>query len=128
MAGNNAICRMDSLKPSDFHSEIDLGREVNDGGAEMLRAPKGGKKRKVYPVLYIENVEGLPMLPKEGCAMVKFRRTRMSVEENGNGDESGGVTLEIRRLCLSDDMEDSEDLEGAMKKAFKSETDDEDED
>jgi len=89
-----------------------------------------GKSRKIYPTLYIDAVPGLEDLPKEGCMMVKFRRTRMSIETPEDGDEKAGVTLEIRRLCLPEDMEgDGEkDLASVMDgKMDDDESEDEDE-
>lgn len=108
---------------SEYPVEIDLGRKDEFGPANPVSPPTGkkGKARVFYPTLYIEGVEGMPSLPKEGCMMVKFRRKRMSVDENMDGKETTGVTLEIRKLCLSDDMaeEGDDEMQSAMKKFAK---------
>lgn len=104
--------------------EIDLGRAESDmamPASLSSGSAKKGKKRIYYPTLYIENVEGLPALPKEGCIMVKFRRKSMRVDENMDGKESAGMTLEIQKLCLPEDMiEDAgDDMESALKQFAK---------
>lgn len=106
------------MNDSNFPHEIDLGREEPDYGApKPVETESPRKARKFYPTLYIDAIEGMPALPKEGCMMVKFRRKRMSVEENMDGKETAGMTLEIRKLCLPEDMaEEGEDMQDAMKK------------
>lgn len=104
---------------SEFPVEIDLGREIKDmpmpANAEA-QSGKRGKPRKFYPTLYIEAVPGLEDLPKEGCIMVKYRRTRLSVETPEDGDDKAGVTLEIHRICMPKDMEEEgrKDLASVM--------------
>jgi hypothetical protein len=83
---------------------------------------------------------GLEQLPKEGCMLVEFRRKRLSIEEGADGEETAGVTLELRSICLpedggamdgEDDGEGSSDMETAMRNAMKkstSENEDEDDD
>lgn len=103
-----------------FPNEIDLGRKEPDGMA--VTAPSVGKKGKArifYPTLYIDSVPGLDQLPKEGCMMVRFRRTRLSLEEGRDGKETAGATLEIRALCLPEG--DGETLEDAFAKLGKGE-------
>jgi hypothetical protein len=102
-----------------FPHQIDLGRDEPDYGPAAIPAETESprKTRKFYPTLYIDAIEGMPALPKEGCMMVKFRRKRMSVEENMDGKETSGMTLEIRKLCLPEDMaEEGDDMQDAMKK------------
>jgi len=106
------------MNDSAYSNEIDLGRKEPDLGEIKPASPAGkkGKPRVFYPSLYIDNVEGIPSLPKEGRMLVEFRRKRMSVEENMDGKETAGVTLEIRKLCLPEDMaEEGDDMASAMK-------------
>src|SRR5690348_1422977 len=109
---------------AEYPVEIDLGRK-EPGMNAVDPKPNGGKKTKprtFYPTLYIENIEGMPALPKEGCMMVKFRRKRMSVDEDMDGKETAGMTLEIRKLCLPEDMADeADDMQSAMKQFAKGE-------
>lgn len=112
-----------SERDAAFPVHVDLGRKEDAMNMATERAPSGkkAKSRVYYPTLYIENVEGLPALPKEGCILVKFRRKSMRVEENMDGKETAGVTLEIQSLCLPEDMagEDDGDMESAMKEFAK---------
>lgn len=112
------------MNEADFPVNIDLGRKETDMGGPLSPETVKGKKSKpriFYPTLYIDGVEGMPSLPKEGCMMIKFRRKRMSVEENMDGKETGGVTLEIQSLCLPEDMggDDGDDMASAMKRFAK---------
>jgi hypothetical protein len=60
---------------------------------------------------------GLEQLPKEGCMLVEFRRKRLTLEENGDGEETAGVTLELRAICLQE--EESEDAAESLEDAFR---------
>jgi len=127
-----------------FPITIELGKSMGDGMSSgpvdvMPSKKKGekGKERKFYPTVYIDSMPGLEQLPKEGCMLVEFRRKRLSIEENSDGEDTTGVTLELRSICLpegggsEDDDEDSSDMETAMRNAMKkttSEKDDEDDD
>lgn len=105
--------------------EVDLGRkepEMRDVAVSPSPSGKKPKTRIFYPTLYIDGVEGMPSLPKEGIALVHFRRKRMSVEENYDGKETSGVTLEIQKLCLPEEAgDDSDDMESQMAKFAKGE-------
>lgn len=113
----------ESERNAAFPVHVDLGRKEPDMGLAIAPAPsdKKGKfkPRVMYPTLYIDSAEGMPALPKEGCMLVEFRRKRMSVEENLDGKETSGVTLEIRALCLPDEAEEGDDMESAMKRFAK---------
>lgn len=110
----------DKAREAAFPVHVDLGREESSTGniANPVEDSPGGKKGKpriYYPTLYIDSAD-LPFLPKEGCMLVEFRRKRMSVEEGSDGEDTTGVTLEIQRLCLPENMDDGDDMETAMKK------------
>ena len=130
-----------------FPVHIDLGKSMGDmktsGPMDAIPSKKKGEKggkakeRKFYPTVYIDSMPGLEQLPKEGCMLVEFRRKRLSIEENIEGDETAGVTLELRAICLPEDgggmsdndSEGASDMETAMRNAMKkttSEKDDED--
>jgi hypothetical protein len=97
----------DKEREAYFPVHIELGKKESEiGGTEMPRPPgtKRGKSRKFYPTIYIDSTPGLEQLPKDGCMLVEFRRKRISIEENGDGDDAAGVTLEIHALCLPADM------------------------
>ena len=86
---------------SAFPNEVDLAREVPDYGSSLEAGPSKPKKmRKDYPSLYISGVEGLESMPKEGWALIYYKRRRLSLEENKDGDETSGADLEIQEICL----------------------------
>lgn len=123
----------ESEREKAFPIHIDLGRK--ESGMAMPAMPAGAKKGKArtyYPTVYIDAIPGLEQLPKEGCMLVEFRRKRLSIEEGADGEDTAGVTLEIRALCLPEEMaeEAMDDLASALDRVAngtKDETDYEDE-
>lgn len=100
-----------------FPIHIELGEKADD----IEITPKGvkkGKKRVVYPTLYIANVDGLQNIPAEGCMLVDFKRRNLSVNENSNGETTASVELEIRTICLEEEEED-EDTDDMIDKMYK---------
>lgn len=115
------------MQSSDYSHEIDLGRKEPDYSSLSPVTPEKPKKmRTYYPTLYIEGVPGLEALPKEGCMMVKFSRKRLSLEEDREGEEKTGATLEIRSICLPEG--DGETLEDAFSKMAHDDDEEEAED
>ena len=102
-----------------FPVHIDLGHKVGDTSMPMVvgMKSKGAKPRMYYPRVYIDSLPGLEQLPKEGCMLVEFVRTKLSVNTPTEGKETTGVELELRALCLPEDME--EDLAETLSDAFK---------
>ena len=124
---------------SAFPVKIDLGHKESADMAIPMSSEstkgKRGKPRTFYPTLYVDAVEGLEQLPKEGYMLVKFRRKSLRIDEDKDGKEKAGVTLEIRQLCLPEDMagEGADDLDAVLSRYGKDaakpeETDEEDED
>ncbi len=108
---------MQHYKGEDFPIEIDLGKTPDE--RDMPVSVEGGKKAKrkpYYPTLYINGVEGLAGLPKEGCALIEFRRNRLSVDTPEDGKDSGSVELQIKKICL---MEPGDDDGGSLADAIK---------
>jgi hypothetical protein len=106
-----------------FPVHIELGQTMGPPGVPMP-VKEGGKPRKYYPSVYIDVMPGLEKLPKEGCMLVEFKRQRLTIEEDKDGEDTAGVTLELRRICLAEDAgEDDEDaphdLESAMSQYGK---------
>lgn len=106
---------------SEFPNEINLGRTetVPDYAAKEDSPPT--KKRTYYPSLYISGVQGLGDLPKEGYALIYFKRKRLSITEGadcgsipcspmdeptGKEETSYSADLEIQEICLPDDESD----------------------
>jgi|HubBroStandDraft_3_1064219.scaffolds.fasta_scaffold196732_1 hypothetical protein len=107
---------------SEFPNEIKLGRteKVPDYSADKEETPT--KTKTYYPTLYISGVDGLGDLPKEGYALIYFRRKSLSITE---GKDCGPIPcgpmdpdtsdrdkttysadLEIQELCLPDGESD----------------------
>lgn len=119
-------------RETEFPVHIDLGKKESAmGGSLAMQANPSGKKgkpRTVYPTAYIDNVPGLEALPKEGCMLVEFRRTRLNIDTPENGEDTAGVTIELRRICLPEG-EDMEDEYGpkTLARAFDGKTESEEE-
>jgi hypothetical protein len=60
-----------------------------------------------YPSVYLENIEGLPMIPEEGTITFKFKRRSVSATKRDAGESTVTVTLDLTSL---------EDVTGAAKK------------
>lgn len=106
-----------------FPVHIDLGKKEVGMNATNPGSPSGkkGKPRTYYPTVYIDSVPGLGQLPKEGCILIKYRRTRLSIDEDASGEETTGATIEIHALCLPENMAEyaMDDLESVLKNAGK---------
>lgn len=111
-----------------FPIHIELGDEATE--LELTsKGPKKGKKRMVYPALYIANVEGLEQIPEEGCMLVDFKRRNLSINKNEKGDTTASVELEVRTICLEEETdEDTDDMIDKMYKKAKRVVGDDDED
>ena len=101
---------------SEFPNEIDLGKKPNETGP-MVMPDKGGKNRKYYPTLYLSDIPGLEGLPEEGEAIIYFHRRGLTIRKPAADEAKKGrktevsVDLEIRRICLKDTEEDSNESE-----------------
>lgn len=117
-----------------FPVKIDLGRKESRDMAIPMSAEstkgKRGKPRTFYPSLYVDAIEGLDQLPKDGYMLVKFRRKSLRIDEDMDGKEKAGVTLEIRQLCLPEDMaeEGADDLDAVLSRYGKAANDTEESD
>lgn len=104
----------------DFPNEIDLGStppEVAD--TPVGKNQKGAKPKKFYPSLYISNVEGLEGLPKEGQALIYFKRRRLTQSTTDEGEDHS-ADLEITKICLPEGvLSEYEDGEDSFDKAAR---------
>lgn len=113
----------------EFPNEIDLGRTEKVPVAVGETEKPKTKTKKFYPSLYISGVKGLEGLPKDGYALIKFKRKRLSVTEGDDSgpfdtssdedDESRDTTtysadLEVTELCLPDESESDGDMESSI--------------
>jgi len=129
----------ESEREAAFPIHIELGSKRPEMlGVSVMKAEKEDKPKKVYPRLFLSNIEGLDKLPEEGCMLVDFKRKHMTVSKNDEDEPTHSVELEIRTICLQDDESDDPDdiidemTAKVMKKKNRNEdydsSDDEDED
>lgn len=99
-----------------FPVHIELGHEAE--GIEMSsKGIKKGKKRTIYPSLYIGGVDGIDEIPEEGCMLVHFKRRNLTVNKNDKGESNASVDLEIHTICLEE--ESDEDHDDIIDKMYK---------
>lgn len=60
---------------------------------------KKGKSKPMYPSLYISGVDNLEDLPREGYALIHFKRRSMTMGER-DGEECCSADLEIHEIRL----------------------------
>ena len=107
---------------SQFPVEIDLGMtptatiEISDMG--MKKSAKAMKP--MYPSLYIHGADNLDKLPKEGYALVYYKRRALTQTETERGSETS-ADLEIQEICAPEMSvdEDKADLESGLKSMAK---------
>jgi hypothetical protein len=119
---------------SEFPNEIDLGRTEEVPDYADAKEETKTKKRTYYPTLYVRGVDGLGDLPKEGYALIYFKRKSLSITEGkdcgpgpcmaGDPESSKDETtysaeLEIHELCLpeEDDSDMGDNLDKMAQKA-----------
>ena len=107
---------------SQFPVEIDLGMTptatIEISGMGMKKSAKAMKP--MYPTLYINAAENLDKLPKEGYALVYYKRRALTQTEDDGGMHTS-ADLEIQEICapeMSAD-DDKSDLESGLKSMAK---------
>ena len=107
---------------SQFPVEIDLGMTptatIEISGMGMKKSAKAMKP--MYPTLYINAAENLDKLPKEGYALVYYKRRALTQTESESGMDMS-ADLEIQEICapeMSAD-DDKSDLESGLKSMAK---------
>lgn len=117
---------------------IDLGEPMETMGAEIITEMP--KKEYHYPSLYFENAEELSKLPKEGTAMIHFKKVMEKKETMmRDGKETKRHCVELQICGIKPDKaskveeeykEEKEDDEDAIEmglKAAEGEMEDEEE-
>ena len=90
---------------------LDCGREC-----ESLKvSPEAGEAeeatRKIYPTLYLSDLEGLEDIPDSGEMTIKFsRKSRTITRETEEGETKNevSVSLEIKSITFDDSQGDKE--------------------
>lgn len=107
------------MNSSDFPNKIDLAMSPPSMPLDAT-SPKGKKTppKPMYPSLYISGVDGLEGMPKEGYAMIYFKRRSVTIGEGDEGDPKHSADLEIQEICLPNTTPEEEEMD--MKDAMKS--------
>ena len=81
---------------------------------------KKGKSKPMYPSLYISGVKNIEDLPREGYALIHFKRRSMTMGER-DGEECCSADLEIHEIRLPEKgtAEEMGDMEDAMTSLAK---------
>lgn len=79
-------------------------------------AGKKGKSKPMYPSLYITGAKNLESLPREGYALIHFKRRSVTMGER-DGEECCSADLEIHEIRLpeKDSVEEMGDIGDALK-------------
>lgn len=101
-----------------FPISIDLAIQPKDMVMDMampMSSSKGGKSKPIYPSLYISGVENLDALPREGYALIHFKRRSMTVGDR-DGESCCSADLEIHEIKLPEagSDEDTGDMADAL--------------
>ncbi len=78
----------DKEREQAFPVHIELGTKGSDYPMPASPSGKKGKPKMHYPTVYIDSVPGLENLPEEGCMLVDYRRTRLTLETPEDGKDS----------------------------------------
>lgn len=102
----------------DFPVSIDL--EVSVPEMDMPMSTKGKKQRKIYPSLYISGASRLEDLPREGYALIHFKRRSVTLGDR-DGEECCSAELEVHEIRLPEkgSGEEMGDVADAMKSLAK---------
>lgn len=102
----------------DFPVSIDL--EITPPKGVVIMGDKKGASKPMYPSLYISGATGLESLPREGYALIHFKRRSITMGERD--DESCcSADLEVHEIRLPEKGSEEEmgDMEDAMKSLAK---------
>jgi hypothetical protein len=106
-----------------FPISIDLAIQPKDMDMAMampMPSSKSGKSKPIYPSLYISGVENLDALPREGYALIHFKRRSLTMGER-DGESCCSADLEIHEIKLPEagSDEDTGDMADALKALAK---------
>lgn len=105
----------------DFPVSIDLEIPAPKPVDMDIMVSKGSRKMKpIYPSLYISGVDGIENLPREGYALIHFKRRSLTLGDR-EGEECCSAELEIHEMRLPEKAggEEMGDVADAMKSLAK---------
>ncbi|CAK0740454.1 hypothetical protein CCP3SC1_1200006 [Gammaproteobacteria bacterium] len=119
-----------------FPISIDLAIHPEEMGVMPMSEPpsKGKKSKPIYPSLYISGAKNLEALPREGYALIHFKRRSVTLGDR-DGESCCSADLEVHEISLAEagSDEDSGDMADAFRALAKdrgydtgSQTDDDD--
>lgn len=114
----------------DFPVKIELGKTMDSTIGQPVKPNNKDEKKKYYPCLYLSDIEGLEDIPKEGHAIIYFRKKGSCVREDEKGKVCASADLEIEDIHFQEkeESEDGEDMEEEMKEMLEGKKSDESED
>jgi hypothetical protein len=104
-----------------MHDQFPVSIDLEVAMPEMdMPLMKGKKQRKVYPSLYISGASGLEDLPREGYALIHFKRRSVTLGDR-DGEECCSAELEVHEIRLPEKGggEEMGDVADAMKSLAK---------
>ena len=102
----------------------DLGEKMKSIANEIAEMPKD-EERIHYPSLYFDNAEGLKNLPKEGTAVIHYKKVMEKTticEHNGKSETRHCVELQINGIKPGESTEEESsepDDEDAIEKGLE---------
>lgn len=104
---------------NDFPVSIDLAIDV-PAVEEMPTNKKSRRSEPMYPSLFISGAANLESLPREGYALIHFKRRSVTLGER-DGEECCSADLEIHEIRLPEKSSDEEtgDMEDALTSMAK---------
>jgi len=106
-----------------FPISIDLAIHPEEmmGAMPMTEPPSKSKKSKpIYPSLYISGAKNLEALPREGYALIHFKRRSVTLGDR-DGESCCSADLEVHEISLAEagSDEDSGDMADAFRALAK---------
>lgn len=104
---------------NDFPVSIDLAIDVPD--IEVMSSGKKSRRSEpMYPSLFISGAANLESLPREGYALIHFKRRSITMGER-DGEDCCSADLELHEIRLPEKGSDEEtgDMEDALTSMAK---------
>lgn len=98
-----------------FPVSIDLAIQPKEMAIDFAPPAPGKKQKPIYPSLYISGVENLDALPREGYALIHFKRRSVTLGDR-DGEACCSADLEIHEIKLPEPG--SEEENGDMADAL----------
>jgi hypothetical protein len=103
-----------------MHADFPVSIDLEIAMPEVEMSTKGKKQRKIYPTLFVSGASGLEGLPREGYALIHFKRRSLTMGDR-DGEDMTSAELEIHEIRLPEKGSDEEmgDIGDALKSMAK---------